>query len=282
MTTVQDILNHTSEMFQVGKDLSLKRSSNYMKVDVRNSFYDKICGAINVYCIALSSSITGTVIEKAEFKNKCEPQYHEFFDILTQVTVVKEDFPNYLANIRQSLIISSWVAFESSITEIFKFLADDATVGDYEMKKFSKVKQRLIKKHNLAPEDLEQDNQLKKLLKEQHISIPDKVNFILNIFKDNYPSERDMESDKKFLDFFGFVRNTTHANSISFKERKFSTSIGEFSVGKDEAITDLNEEKLVALIKELGAVYTVIVNFLDQKEPIEDPLFVLTYVEIDE
>lgn len=282
--SIDDYLGYTKEVYDLGFYSVSFQTNKYLTLDSRNTFFGKVAGTINVYNIGLSTSISATKMAELDFKNMCPPEYNQVFHILDQVTFDKpRDLIRFFSILRVNVITGTWVAFESSLTAIFKKLATPSEVEKLEQKDLEFVFKRLASK-KLSEEsinEIKQDKKIIKRLTNQHISLPDKINFILKKYKDKYPSDRDIDKDKAFLDFYGFTRNTTHSNGISFATRKFDTSIGIFEVEKDSPVNYVTPENLLKMVKELIDIYKIFIDLIECDDIIIDSSISPFYFLID-
>ncbi|MCC3359547.1 hypothetical protein [Bacillus sp. REN16] len=271
--TMKDYLGYINNVYKLQEYTVSLQTNRYNSLDTRNSFFGTVNGVLNVYNIALSTSISATWMEEVDFKKKCRPEYNQVFDILNQVTFNRpRDLYRFFAILRANVITGTWVAFESSLTAIFMKIAETTEVKQLEQKNLERILKR-IEKMSISEDTIEQikqDSQIIKTLTNKHISLPDKINLVIKKFKNSYPTDRNLKKDKTFLDFYGFTRNTTHSNGVSFATREFDTNIGLFKVKENSAVNYVTPENTLIMVKELIDIYKAFIDLIDSDDIIID------------
>jgi hypothetical protein len=187
-------------------------SMPYNEKDIRRTFFLKIVSCINDFYYGYGMLEMCRLAKAGEL---CLPNTftkEELYHPNTFLSILRDpNYSGYKNGLNRHLIIDSWTAFEFCITEILFHIINDDKLQNLYLYQFHDV----IKILNSIPNTVINEKiseKLKKRFKLKHIPINRKINELFKLYKGIYL--RDKKADKKFLDYFGKLRNSMHNNFI--------------------------------------------------------------------
>jgi hypothetical protein len=199
-------------------------------------------------------------------------RYHEIYKktdfTMADIAHQRQGHKNILNSF---LIIQSWSNFELFIT-----LFAEAVLSEEKKKELLETEYLRIKgiiKTN-PPSDSE-DLKLKKLTKHHlaHASMPHKYGSLLKLIAD-YPNDRNKENDRRFLEFYGRLRNCIHSNYIYFgresSEDVFNGDTFKFTSGELISQQPGKEDTFLMMALSLKAIALLLMEKLPFDKSIYD------------
>ncbi|MFN3405633.1 MAG: hypothetical protein ACK40G_16160 [Cytophagaceae bacterium] len=148
---------------------------------------------------------------KIGFSEEIEKSFEKHRDQLLYTVKDNNAYVNTRNSANRSLIIESWSIFEFCITSIATEILTEKDLD--ELLSFQSIDfLKLIKKYSLSDDDIAKINKKFKKGHLTHVPINRKYNRLYSKFQEYIIG--DIESDKKFLTFFGKYRNCVHSNYI--------------------------------------------------------------------
>ncbi|MBI1227528.1 MAG: hypothetical protein GC192_20010 [Bacteroidetes bacterium] len=202
---------------------------------------------------------------KVSFSPELMP-YQENFDRFIEIVRHPILVRSHLGNLNRSVIIDIWSAFEVVLTSIAEACFEQTEKNDLLLREYVDV-EKLLKTCNC-------DEKIQLKLKEKfvkkhlsHVSINHKYGKLFKRFKKKY--KRDIENDRKFLEFWGKLRNTVHGNYIytgNDFEYKFKGYHFIFENGKTVKHDDFENDPyfIMNMIDEIILIFTEIISHLDE------------------
>ena len=267
-------LKHLDETIQLVNNLNaMARDFGFEEPDVRATFFGKIRNAVRVYYLALDVRVAALAFALGGITNSppkvLESHVLNLYWLLPGPTQGDVFFSTYLAGLRLNLINDAWIAFESSLDEIYKAVIPGNERERAEYRAYHSI-EKLLNKCLCGENEYER---IKKKLRNKHIPITDKQNAILHL---DYPENRSQNEDRQFLEFFASCRNTMHNNSISFKDATFTTPIGKFQFVRGEPVDFATPAVILSMVKELAKVFEALSRAVTHEAEITDP-YVMRY-----
>jgi hypothetical protein len=194
--------------------------SNFKDDDIRKDFL----GLLNdiAYCyyrpyllIEISTLIHQKRINLDDFKN------NKHIDAVRALIKNKTSYKSHFNSLNRQLIVDSWSAFELSTTTFCEKICDENELNKLLNTNYNEIL-KVLKKTKI------EESESKKLIEKYvvanltHIPIVRKTDFLFNKVK-GY--DRYIEKDKKFLIFYGKLRNCMHSNYIYYG-KKFEYDFG--------------------------------------------------------
>ncbi len=174
------------------------------------------------------------------------------------------------------LILNSWSNFELGITLMANSILDERKrVGllsiDYAriMKIFSKILIRIDLSETIR-------NKLSKFNKFHlsHVPMTNKYGNLLKLIS-NYPDGRSKKLDRKFLEFYGRLRNCVHSNYIYYGrnsfEYRFEDVLFRFTNGELLSQDPIEEDTIFNMSSQLKDIFTIFAENIDYPHEIHDP-----------
>jgi hypothetical protein len=185
--------------------------TTYIEDDIRKDFY----GLINdiAYCyyrpylLFEISELTNQ--QKLDFGNLKNNKHIKAIEALTKNSISKKSHFNSL---NRNFILDAWSTFEICVNTFCEGVCTEPEIDKLLNHKFSDLK-KILPKDKLTDFDL---SELKSKLKTQHLTHVPIVRKTDVLFKKVQGYSRNVEDDKKFLSFFGRLRNTMHSNFIHY------------------------------------------------------------------
>lgn len=215
---------------------------------------------------------------------------------------------SYLKRIKIHIIFDVWSCFESSLQSIYESIVPEVEKKKLKTKRFSEFDKKLknlkyeielflqkeaknpmvvLDERHLISKRLDSlSNFAEKELSDVYMSVDKKWSAIYKIIKEKYfycsrnrhglgsegfseaKAKALIESDKSFLRLLNDVRNTTHFNGVSLKDKCHVTRIGTFYLKSNEPVNFVSEEFVLKAIRELVQIYYSIVYSIVDFEPV--------------
>lgn len=251
----------------------IDQKSNYQERfgfnDIRTGFINGYFQILRTYFCAYYHTISDDIIEK----------YREIYQIdnfdTNQLSWHLQSHRNLLNSF---LIINTWSNFE-----LFLTLFSNAVLPRHKIEELLEIDYRRLKKIlKDYPLTDNTDEKLKKYIK-NHIAHTPIVNKYGKLFKliTNYPTERDKNRDREFLEFFGRLRNCIHSNYIYYgsvaKDFTFNEITFRFRPGELLQHDQTHDDTiLIQLTQNLKHIFKVFVENITHNNEIYDPSVGLT------
>ena len=183
-----------------------------------------------------------------------------------------KDIINFTSHLNYYLVIVTWSTFELCISQICKMILDKESKENLLLANFNRII-KIIK--NVLSTDLK-DKLLKnqKLVHLEHVTINLKTDKLYKVAQ-----YKDFEKDKKFLQFYGKLRNSIHSNFVYYgKEFNFKFKETTFTFEpekpiKQEPIDWENDLTFFYISVELMEIYYRLISNFDHKGLIFDPSY---------
>lgn len=239
--------------------------TQYSEEDARVAFFDGHFGIIKHYLnfyILLESELIVTnykfIFDKPDISIE-DINYH----ILGH--------KNFLNN---QLIINSWSNFELCITLITQKILPLKQIEDLLNHDYNELL-KILKNTDL---DKNQQIKLEKTKKSElsHVPITRKYNKLFKLIAPDYSRSRNLINDRKFLEFYGKLRNCIHTNYIYYGKEysyKFQNVVFTFINGQTIHQSKIIENVIINMSIELRNIFLVMVQNIDFKNKIRDPSF---------
>jgi hypothetical protein len=235
----------------------------YGEDDIRPSFFDGYFQIIRTFYAAYFHLDSDDILEK----------YHEIYpDRIIARADISVHLQGHKNLLNSFLIINCWSNFELFIT-----LFSNTILNDDQKDKLLKVdydRMKTILKNIEIDEATEE--KLKKCIK-YHIAHTPVMYKYGKIFKMvvSYPSTRNKNDDRKFLDFFGKLRNCIHSNYIYFGNETYRYDyLGEnylFEPNKLISHSPSQENSIFRLTQNLNEIGKSIIENISYDKEIYDP-----------
>lgn len=258
---------------------SIEKSANslpYDEKDIRRTFFLKIVGCISNFYYGHGMLEMCRLVKAGELRIPNTFTKEELYHPNNFLSILRDpNYTGYKSSLNRYLIIDTWAAFEFSITEILSYFINDDRLQHLSLYQFHDV----IKILESIPNFIIEEKILKKFerkLKLKHLPINRKTNELFKLYSGEY--SRDKKADKKFLDYFGKLRNCMHNNFIykgnnyeyifngmktMFKNNEFLW----FSCTKDDI-----PYFILKLINELIIIFKSLIQGIIYKKIILDPM----------
>lgn len=215
---------------------------------------------------------------------------------------------SYLKRIKIHIVFDVWSCFESSLQSIYESIVPEVEKMKLKTKRFSVFDKKLSnlkseielflqnefkntalfldEQHLISKRLVSLSNFAEKELSDVYMPVDKKWSAIYKIIKEKYfyssrfrhglgseefsetKAKALIESDKSFLRMLNDIRNTTHFNGVSLKDKCHVTRIGTFYLKSHEAVNFVSEEFVLKAIRELIQIYYSIVYSIVDFEPI--------------
>ncbi|WP_425628800.1 hypothetical protein [Cellulophaga lytica] len=183
----------------------------FVEDDIRMDFF----GMINdiAYCyyrpylLYEISNLTND--NKLDFGSLKDNKHIKAIEALSKNSVSKKSHFNSL---NRNLILDAWSTFEISVNTFCQGVCDEGEIDKLLSHKFSDLK-KIIPRDKLTESEL---SEIKPKLKTKHLTHVPIIRKTDALFKKAKGYSRNIEDDKKFLSFFGRLRNTMHSNFIYY------------------------------------------------------------------
>lgn len=274
---VFDLLKYLTEILEIIKKIeNIVIDSIFSDKDVRKTFFAKIANALRIYYLAYNSMLIASMLRpenEKSFKPEEVKHIKNFGWILVRDTN-QEYLDTYQSIIKLNLLNGCWVCYESSLDALYCVLANEEKRESLELKKYYEIKKIVT----IQPEN---EEKLKKKLRNKHVSINDKWNIIFKLASESKTYNRNISGDKSFLEFFGTCRNCMHNNAVPFRSVDFSTSIGNFSFKENVPIDFVTPDIILKMVNELVDIYITMVSLINHDDEIMD-LYISNVDVLDE
>jgi hypothetical protein len=183
----------------------------FIEDDIRKDFY----GLINdiAYCYyrpyLLYEVSTLTNQQKLDFGALGENKHIKAIKALTKNSTSAKSHFNSL---NRNFILDAWSTFEICVNTFCQGICSEVEIEKLLNHKYSEIK-KILPKNKLTDSEL---NELKIKLMTKHLTHVPIVRKTDILFKKAIGYSRNIEDDKKFLLFFGGLRNTMHSNFIHY------------------------------------------------------------------
>lgn len=231
--------------------------------DIRSSFLDGYFQVLRTYYCSFFHLESNDILEK----------YHEIYERdnfgFADIGIHLQGHKNLLNSF---LVINCWSNFELFITLFCNAVLPERHVTELLELDYQRLR-KILKTNSITDET---DGKLKKYIK-NHLAHTPIVNKYGKLFKliENYPSERDKQYDREFLEFFGRLRNCIHSNYIYYgsenKVFEFNREKFTFISGKLLNHSPSNESSIFLLTQNLKQIFFIIVNGIKYDSEIYDP-----------
>lgn len=202
----------------------------YIEDDIRKDFY----GLINdtAYCYYrpyLLFEISELAnLQKLDFGDLKNSKHVKAIETLTKNSTNKK---SHLHSLNRNFIVDAWSTFEICVNTFCEGVSTEAEIDKLLSHKFTEFK-KILPKEKLTESEL--DELKSKLMTKHltHVPIVRKTDVLFNKVK-GY--SRNIDEDKKFLLFFGRLRNTMHSNFIHYGnsfEYQFGNAKFKFNNGE--------------------------------------------------
>jgi hypothetical protein len=273
---IDNIYNKSIELLEYTISIFRKYLKNYSVYDARTDLFNLIAGTVQHYIIGWETF--RLVQTKITFEDIKESQFFSKSQLFTRVKIedrVKDsaeklqaiaDMKTYFSKILNHLIFSTWAVFETNINQIYSKIIPPLEITEVKLSIFHKI-EKILKDTGVATVDLKK---IEKITSIDHIPLPTRYNHILKLIpKEKYESTgRYLNADKETLNLFNDLRNATHDNTLSKKDKEYFTSFGKFSLNKGKLINIVDDEFAIKLIKELVDIIDMMFSHIDHKEEI--------------
>lgn len=248
--------------FQKCREKEDNAKKTYHERDIRISYWNAACEVLRFLYIGLK-----------QLDQRNYVRYHR--KLLNNARLKACDLDllkkGHFNMLNSKIIIDSWSNFELLVT-----LTCEKVLCEVELERIKEeVYSRII---NYLPIDCRTADSIENLeyLKKEniaHSSIPRKYNALLKITKPDYYKAQ-QKADRKFLDFYGKLRNCIHSNFIYFG-RPYIYSFDDvrftFNNNKTVLTEPLRQETIFNIFKMLNEVVERIINNIEFDDLIDDP-----------
>jgi len=240
----------------------------YGENDIRSSFLDGYFQILRTFYCAYYHLASDDIMNK-------------YYEIYNRRNFQRDNIEIHIQGHKQLLnsylVINCWSNFE-----LFCTVFCDAVLSNSQKNNQLEIVYNRI--HEIL-EDIELDDVTDKKLKKfnkrhiAHVPIIYKYGKLLKMIYE-YPTNRDKKEDRKFLEFFGTLRNCIHSNYIYYgAENRSYTYNGvtyTFNTGQLVNQNPSFERSIYSLTKNLKDICTVIIENIDYEDEIYDPSVELT------
>lgn len=187
------------------------KSTSFVEDDIRRDFYEMIADSVHCYYrpyLLLNISILANE-QKLDFSNLLG---EEHFKAIKALTINPMSKKSHINSLNRNLILDAWSTFEVCISTFCKGVCNEIEIEKLLNHKYSDLK-KLVPKDTLTNSQLADIKNKSSVEHLSHVPITRKTDILFKMSKEY---SRDIELDKKFLLFFGKLRNTMHSNFIHY------------------------------------------------------------------
>jgi hypothetical protein len=231
--------------------------------DIRSSYLDGYFQILRTYYCAYFHLDSDDILLK-------------YYEIYQRDNFTKDDLVIHLIGhknlLNSFLVINCWSNFELFIALFCNSVLSESNINELLELDYNRIK-KIVSKYSI---DEETDNKLRKFIK-NHIAHAPIVNKYGKLLKkiSPYPSSRDRQNDREFLEFFGRLRNCIHSNYIYYgandEDFTFNGEKYSFRHGKLLSHSPYGDDSIFKLTQNLKAIFQVIVDNLEYDKEIYDP-----------
>jgi len=270
MMTIHEYINYTDS--EIDNVVKLIRSLTYDDDDIRKDHYLYLIDILKSYQRGITAfEISKLSIEENLSEKTKDIVLKKHIVEYGQISTVEKINFSHRNQINRSLIIDVWSLFEFSITTMCSSVLNSAELDSLCKERYEKIV-KIVGQQNLTSEA---EEKLRNKFSEKHLThvpITRKCDKLLKYCKDY---NRDINTDKSFLQFFGKVRNTMHSSYIYYGtdfEYAFDNVRTVFENGKPVYHRQpIGLKFYFDLTIELSKVFTSIVTSIDYLDKIEYP-----------
>lgn len=231
--------------------------------DIRGSFLDGYFQILRTYYCSHYHLDSADIVEK----------YQELYQ---RKDIEKEGLDLHLQGhknlLNSFLIINCWSNFELFVT-----LFSQSILSDQEQIELLEIEYLRIKNSLKGLFiDEETDTKLRKFTKKDlaHVPMPNKYGKLLKMINP-YPTDRNKQNDRDFLEFFGRLRNCIHSNYIFYgaEEKRFYYNGEDFIFKHGDLLSHdpSTESSIFLLTLNIKKIFFVIINNIIFDAEIFDP-----------
>lgn len=209
--TVSEYIKYTDS--EINNVVKFTMNLTYSDYDIRKDHYLYSIDILKSYQRGVITFEISKLSIEENLSTKTEDEVlKKYINEYGQISTVKKINFSHRNQINRSLIIDIWSQFEFSITTICGSVLNDAEIDSLFKDRYEEIV-KLIGQQNITADAQEK---LKKKMIEKHlthVSITRKSDKLFKYCKDY---KRDVNDDKRFLQFFGKFRNTMHSSYIYY------------------------------------------------------------------
>jgi hypothetical protein len=185
----------------------------YVDYDIRKDHFLYSIDILKAYQRGVTTfEISKMVIEEKLSEKVKDDLLRRYVNEYGQISTVDKINFSHRNQINRSVVIDSWSQFEFSITTICEFVLKGPELDTLFSEKYDEIV-KAVGQQSVSDEVKEK---LKKKLIEKHLTHIPITRKCDKLFKYCKNYKRDIDADKKFLQFFGKIRNTMHSTYIYF------------------------------------------------------------------
>lgn len=258
-----------SSILQIRKELKdYTKQLPYPENDIRTSFYRYASSNISAYhegfCLIefldeFNRKIDSCQIDQSSFETRDKLLY-----VLDNI-YSKEKSIGYIGSLNRHLILDTWSIFELTVTTLLYHLYNETEITEILESNYQDFFS-ILSKYILSPEENKKINNLlmqNQIIKKHltHYPITRKCDKLYTKIKLNY--RRDIDKDKKFLEFYGKYRNCYHFNFMYFgKEGHYNFNGNQFDFIDSKAIICPEKPFVIDMFSELISIFKEITETL--------------------
>jgi hypothetical protein len=270
MMTIPEYIKYTDS--EIDNVVKLIRSLTYADYDIRKDHYLYSIDILKSYQRGVITFEISKLSIEENLNEKTKDKILEKYIIeFGQISTVEKINFSHRNQINRSLIIDIWSQFEFSITTICGSVLNSVELDSLYTDRYEEIV-KLVGQQNIT---VDAEEKLRKKLTQKHLTHVPITRKCDKLFKYCKDYNRDINADKKFLQFFGKVRNTMHSSYIYYGndfEYVFENIRTVFENGKPVYHRQpIGLKFYFDLAIELTKVFTSIVTSIDHSEKIEYP-----------
>jgi hypothetical protein len=244
----------------------LKNNAIYKKLPSTKDIFGQFYLNVDTYATNLASVYVASTTDKFEgFGNQ---EIFKYWRASQNYHSSKKHLDAYFVKIKTDLIMSLWISFESFITYLDKELNKDEKQEIHKTSSKQIIK-NILKELDIKNIEKEKKEKIIKIVEQKLNTIAPHSSFdkkISSLLKGRPKTEN--KPIREFIMFFRDIRNFSHNNFISNKDKKYEVSLMNecFEVQKEKQIDFMKEELIVKFINVIFDVNKTIFKSFQEKQ----------------